>query len=634
MWIRNYSVPNRTTAILPQELPAATLAGLLLSAIPVLSHLGLAAPTPARVLEVTNAGRSTAYKVKAVLEASLPEILKPSGRPPSPPPAPRTDDPCLEISRKFLDYTYSHPGCVTGSPERRRYSDGFRHYALDLAAASPKLSLEAFAEAISVPLPTLKDWLSGEMSQVDPEMNLSAAHSPDPTLPQIETLLTEWARWNGTFKPFCRHVQFNLRLPFGVQLISDLLALHGVRHPRRRDGRSPDEVAIRDQFEAFFPNAQWVGDGKQIKVQVDDQVFVFNLELNVDTCSAALVGAAVTPTEDAEAVVLAFNDGVATTGEPPIAELLDNKPSNHTAPVVEALGDTLLIRATIRRPEGKGHVEGAFGLFEQALPPIELQLTSPEDLARQVLELQVISFARTLNYRPRKARGGKSRVELHRDHVPTPEEIAAAKAALKARLEKQEQARKTLASRQDPEKRELIQTALRRIGLEDPESHFLTAIARYPLEAILEGFATFEGKMAARTLPDGVDARYLLGIVRNIAEEREGLAIADALLAARIEFRDKTLSDLEKESSRRLDEFTREELLIDYVDHALKTGRIIDRLFWLDAAAGILEEVEDTPQKRHLLGLAAKRIHTTYAVPHKERLSMTRFLFSKAVLVA
>ena len=39
------------------------------------------------------------------------------------------------------------------------------------------------------------------------------------------------------------------------------------------------------------------------------------------------------------------------------------------------------------------------------------------------------------------------------------------------------------------------------------------------------------------TLPPGVDGRYLLGIVRNIEQQDEGLEITSALLRARAEAR-------------------------------------------------------------------------------------------------
>ncbi len=51
----------------------------------------------------------------------------------------------------------------------------------------------------------------------------------------------------------------------------------------------------------------------------------------------------------------------------------------------------------------------------------------------------------------------------------------------------------------------------------------------------VDGVASFEAKRRVGTLPDGVDARYVLGIVRNLSERREGVAVAEKLLRARLD---------------------------------------------------------------------------------------------------
>ncbi len=124
-------------------------------------------------------------------------------------------------------------------------------------------------------------------------------------------------------------------------------------------------MALRGAFETFFPHAQWIGDGTLLPVTIvgpgGPELHVFNLELDADAYSGAFVGAHVSLVEDSEAVITAFRDAVAETGKKPLALLLDNKPSNHTAEVDKAIGDTLRIRATPFRPENKAHVEGGFG---------------------------------------------------------------------------------------------------------------------------------------------------------------------------------------------------------------------------------------------------------------------------------
>jgi hypothetical protein len=61
----------------------------------------------------------------------------------------------------------------------------------------------------------------------------------------------------------------------------------------------------------------------------------------------------------------------------------------------------------------------------------------------------------------------------------------------------------------------LLDDGFARLGLLDPERHFRDAIASYPRDAVVDAIAIFAGTRTAGTLPDGVDARYLLGIINH-----------------------------------------------------------------------------------------------------------------------
>jgi transposase-like protein len=611
----------------PDVSPAVT-AGLLLAAHARLKQLNLPRPTVAQVLEATGAGRSRAYELKDAILALLPDLVRPVGRPRAPS-SPRPSADIAELSQQTVRFIADHPGAMCGGAARRRYSDDFRRFVLELCEQHRELDLAAIAEAVCVPLGTLKDWLRGGRAQTDPPADKDI-EAEQVTETRLQMLLEQWSRWQGPFTAFCNHVQYHLRIPYGRTLIASILEQHGVRLARKRPGRSPDEKALRAAFETFFAGAQWEGDGSPIEVQLGNQRFTFNLELMVDAHTDATVGISVRDEEDSAAVTEAFSDGVSTTGDPPLCLLLDNRPSNHTDGVDQCLGEsTLRMAATVRRPQNKAHVEGSFGLFCQRVPPLDLSAPSPRALARQVLMLVVTTFFRTLNHRPRRDRAGRSRVELYQADVPTAEQIEQARRALAERCRKQQQARETLAARTDPVVRRTLDDAFRRLGLQDPDSNIRAAIARYPLDAVVAGIATFEGKRAKQTLPPGVDGRYLLGIVRNIAQEDEGIAISEALLSERLAARDRILADLQ--ATR--DHVARASpdplaLLKALIDHALQADRRLDRLFWLQTAA---DHIQSQPQHRPLLRVAARRIHSTHAVPYGQRLAAVRLLAAKVV---
>lgn len=616
------SLAERLLSVCP-----VVVAALLLLARSLCVSLGLRAPTVTEIITKTGASRSSAYELVDVLSDLLPTLVPTRGRPPRPPPTSTPQS--ATLTRATLAYVMKHPGCVEAGESRQHYSDGFRRFVLDLRAEHAALQVEAFAEATHVPLGTLKDWLHGPASPADAPAP-TAPPRPAAQGPQMQTVLDAWPRWEGTFQGFCAHVREDLHVPFGRDLVTRILAVHGRRHRTRREGRRPDEVALRGTFRTFFPGAQWVGDGMQVPVVVDDLRFTFNLELHVDAHTGAFAGLSLRREEDTAAVVEALADGVETTGAAPIALLLDNRPSNHTPDVDAALGDTLRIRATPERPQNKAHVEGAFGLFSQVLPDLALDTRhGAEELARALVHLVTLVWARASNHRPRADRGGRSRAELYADSA-TDEQIEQARRELRETAERQERARRTLEARRRPEVLALLDTEFARLHLLDPERHIRLAIAGYPLDAIVDGLAIFDGKRLAKTLPEGVDARYLLGIVRNVAAKSEGEHMARRLFELRLEVRDTMLAGLvaARDTVR-----AGASALADCVERALATQSPLERTFWLDSLAEVIRS-RDPAQQESLFTTAAHRIEATFAVTPRERHDAIRALADRVIALA
>lgn len=616
-------IPQKLLSVCP--LPVAAI---LILARSVCVLLALPAPTIAQILAATKVSHSTAYKMHAVIVALLPTLLPRRGRPEktTPPLSPAS----APLTRAVLAYVMRHPGCVQQSDVRQHYSDGFRCCVLDLRAQHAALDVEAFAAAVEVPLGTLKDWLRATPAPVVTEP--VSPVRPDADGPQMQTVLDAWQRWQGSFVAFCEHVRGELRVPFGKSLIASILDVHGRRKKGTRGGRLPDEIALRDTFRTFFPGAQWVGDGMQLPVTIDGRTFTFNLELDVDAHTAAFTGASVRSEEDAAAVIEAFDDGVASTGNAPIALLLDNRPSNHTPEVDQAIGDTLRIRATPDRPQNKAHVEGAFGLFSQQLPEITLSTRDGQRAAASALACLVVKiWARTTNHRPRADRRGRSRVELYGD-TPSDAQIEEARQQLRQTAERQELARRTLLLRRRPEVIALLDEHFARLELLDPERHIRIAIAGYPLDAIVDGIAIFDGKRLAKTLPQDAGGRYLLGIVRNVAAKTEGEHIARTLFQLRLEARDTMLRSLIG-ARQVVCAKTNTTVMADCVDRALATHSPMERSFWLDALADALR-ARDPSELQSLFLAAARRIEATFAVDPRERHDAVRQLADRVVPLA
>ena len=585
---------------------------------------GLPHPAVGEITENLPGTRSSAYALVPRLREALALLARPAGRPARTPPEPAPP----QLATSVIAWLADHPGAFSGGPGHRRYSDDFRKFVLELLEKHKEIQLPVFAEATTIPLGTLKDWLAGGSAAIATK-NQAMPRRIDPCGPQIATVLEEYQRWQGGFRDFCDHVQHHCRLPLSRSIIAAILWGDGARTPQKRPGRSPDEDALRKRFHTLFPHAQWVADGWTVPIDVDGKTFVFNVELAVDAYSGAFTGVGISRFEDSEGVIAAYNDGIASSGVRPIALLLDNKACNHTDAVVEALENTLLIPATLQRPQNKAHVEGAFGLLQPTLDGLALHCgPTDESTAASFLRSLIITAGRSWNGRPRKDRNLRSRLDLLEDR-PTQDQIDAAKKELAELLARQREARETTARRQNPNVRALIALAYQRLDLQDPNGANLTATARYSLNAVAQGIAIFEGKRRAGTLKEGVGADYLLGIVRRVAEESENWEIALALWDWRTQAKDDVSERLER-SREAVDEKYEDddERLKNYIDKATTTQARNERFFWLSAAADL---ITDHDESEATFRLAARRIAATHKLRLHERNHATRFLAAKSI---
>jgi hypothetical protein len=610
-------------------------AALLLAARATAARFHLPQPKAAEILEATGATKSRAYEIARVIPAAIASLVRSPGRPlrPTPEPAPAAVD---ELQRKVIGYLIARPGCVTTGGSRHRYSDNYRRFVLDLAEQRGELDLGIFAEAVAVPLPTLHDWLRGgplEHEEQPPDDETIAAQ--DAADARIETILHEWELWTGPFIPFCDHLRDHHRIEWGRTAIASILEKVGVRFPRRRTGQRHDDGTLDGAFETFFPGAQWEGDGSSISIRIGQQTFTFNVELMVDADSSAEVGLSIRDEEDSAAVVEAFADGTETTGAPPLALELDGRPANHTGEVDQALGETIRIRSTPAKPQSNPHVEGSFGLFQQAAPSLVIDaVDDTRKLARQILALVIVTWARTLNHKPRTDCAGRNRVDIYREAEPTEEDVDRARKALRDRARRQERMLETLRTGRDPVVRAVIDELWQHLHLDDPRGKVRDAISSFPLDAVISGIAICQGKRDVGTLPHNADARYLFGVVRNVSNQREGQAITETLLRIRIEARDVMLRRLIVARDRLLASTPNAHALLrDAVYRAMDTKRLLDRLFWLDLVA---DTIRDQDPERHtdLVKAASRRIHASFAVPYPDRLAAVRFLADKVIPLA
>lgn len=610
--------------------PSVT-AGLLLATLPALKRLGLPCPTAAEVCDRLAVSRSQAYARAAEITALLPSLQKPIGRPAASVPG---EADVVTFMRDAIEYLYAHPGAVTRrGGSRLHYSDGYRAFVIETATRHSDLDRAAIAASLAIPRATLADWCASSPAEPlacreslacrEPEATgdappalSEAIPTQSPTDARIATIVDAWRRWRGGFAAFTDHVQRDLLIPWKRTRIGQVLKAYSNRVPTRRPGRCADEKALRDSFETFFPGAQWTEDGTPLAIWLDGERFVFNWELVVDTDTSALVGMDIRPVENADAVVSAFEDAVATTGARPLAVGTDNATENDGPGVAEALEDTVHIHATLGRPQNDAHVEGAFGLFQQSAPPLVIAGNTPQERAHDILRLLLTVWGRATNHRPMASRGGRSRALAYRDAAPTPEDIAAAKAAIDEIQRRRDRAEATRRARTHPAAIALLDAFFKRQGWDDPTGHLKDAIAGYPLSAVITAIATWDARAMDERLPGTADARYLLGIARNVSDEREARAFADALWKRRLEAKDAILVDLQRQRDTLTGDDTQR--LRTAVQRAIDAESAIERAVWRDAAGDVLRRAGPN-QRQPLWTTATSLIATAYRIPKRRR---------------
>jgi hypothetical protein len=461
---------------------------------------------------------------------------------------------CHAITSAVLEYRATHPGAWVDG-RRTVYSDGLRALVMSLAEANADLEQVALAGACRIPLATFKQWCA----QAQPNANASSAPPlvtnaqvpADPgaapvaiapraaessTIPtagfsfEMLRIIREYERWEGSLPAFVEHLRRHLDLHWGREHVTQLLHLAAARALLRRPPPAPSP---RGSSFRPPPGVQWTSDGKQVKVVIDGQTVEVAWQPMVDVGSTATVGEAVRANEDTAGVVAAFDEAVATTGDAPCALLLDNKACNTNQALRDALpDDTLLMHATLGRPQNKAVVEGKFGLFAQDLGPVVavVDTSTTERIALTVADAVTRAYAAGRNHRPRR-KDGKTPYELYRDRDRSPETIAAAMKILRAIKDRIDQRAAREAAGRDPRVLAAFEHACTRFGFED-DGDLRVCLKRLGIESIEEAIAIYAAKLRTGSLPvDADNLRYFVGIANHCQTDRELLCFEEELVA-------------------------------------------------------------------------------------------------------
>ncbi len=528
-----------------------------------------------------------------------------------------------ELLVAVLEYRLEHPGAVViHASGRATYNAGFKRFILNASDRFVGRD-EDFCRVVKVPWSTFMTWrqLDAKEPIISPQRPERRGVWPTGAQPNelARTVIDDYMRWEGKFGDFLRDASRRLGIApvavRGVLRIACMLAPNNIKPPRYRG------ATIKGT-----PGAIIVTDGKDIKVNLtaSGESRTFNWQGTVDQATACHLAVVVTPTEDAAAAGDAYMQAWEFLGRPPLALVHDQKPiywDTELRKLVEL--ETVMIPATLERPENKAVVEGQFGLFEQQVGTIVLDDTNTATLVMSAAREVLRAFTAASNHAARAELNGRSRAEAVRAACPDPKKDAALVASLKANHLRGRHRAAPLPTA--PVALALLDEAYANLGLTADDakgSRRPWLAATYEPAAIRQAVAIFGAMRAKGKLRGKYAERYLIKLIREsqveIDLEREG----DLLLKWAETERSSWLAELIKVAdAMRADTESPEEFVMELAEQALYGGIFLEKAFWEKA---LIEALSEAPT---LLGAVMTHTRRLYeASPDCRRQLMNRLV--------
>lgn len=522
----------------------------------------------------------------------------------------------LDLTVEMLSYQLDHPGSVLPQRGRTWYAPAFQRFVLTKKDHWLG-TLETFAEAVRVPLETIRDWLrkdrAHEMVKQEPKcLRKVPVNSSD----LVHLIAAAWQGWDGPTGAFLAHAARSFRIsPAQVKRVLIILGVISPR-PRRR-------FRYRGETHPLSPGSMLVTDGKRVDVELTGsrERIHFNWQAMLDQTTACDTASVVTNEECAAGVVEAYQRSLFTLGGVvPEALLHDNKPCYDDATLQQTIGDsgTTMIPATPARPENKAVIEGAFGLFEQRVGSICLDDSNRNSLIQSAIEEVLRAYTAATNSIPRIEFDGESRLRVLQESCPSYEQQQrdlSFLAGLKADHESSQRWKRP----PDPTSLDLLDAIFVRFDLldKDPKRSLRLYLARYEPTAIRRAAAIVCGKLHRNDIDRRWLHRYLVKVIQSQQDELDLERAAQELhQLCRIQNQSWT-SHEEREHQILVSEHDdTKELALAIAENAAHGGIPVQTTFWTEK---LLELIDNSP---YLAAAVTTHLVRLYEAPHQKRLAL------------
>jgi len=315
-------------------------------------------------------------------------------------------------------------------------------------------------------------------------------------------------------KNFTRMLTEKNDISLSSKTVGDILTANDLRSPQTRRKQPVFYQKLRQKI----PNGLVSIDGSEIQIHIDDQVIKLNLEMAVDTNTFAHTAFSISAHETSEEFIKVLESHRQQWGTP-VGIVCDSGSANLSDASMNFLNshDIKPVPAGPANPKGNGTIEGAFSQLKQVLGTIHLDTSSPEALAKSVLQTVVAVYVKMRNKLP-LVRQSKNPSECMANPVSD-------KYRHEVRQKLQNQINAKNFSNEDQPKIDLLYCLIKNMGIRADTAAIMRArktIAFYNMKSILDSEKAFV--KAVNRKKERLSLPYFFGILKRIQQEQDDQA--------------------------------------------------------------------------------------------------------------
>ena len=374
--------------------------------------------------------------------------------------------------------------------------------------------------ATMIPMSTLNSWDKG----FDDNMNLiivpdkrgkTGKVTIDTVKMIIETASNYQTKGNRIrLKTFTRMLTEEKKITLSSKTVGDILTANNLRSPETRKKRP----AFYQKLRQGIPNGLVSVDGSEIKIDIDGQIIKLNLEMAVDTNTFAHTAFSIADHETSEEFIKVIKAHCREWGTP-IGLVNDSGSANLSAVSLNFLDSKNIksVPSGPANPKGNGTIEGAFSQLKQVIGSIHIDTSSPEAMAKSVLQTIISVYIKMRNRLPLT------------NHLKMPAECMKIQVSEKSRDKVKDKLQNKIniknATGNDQAKLDILHCLIKNMKIEADAAAIARArktITFYNMEAILKSEKAFV--KAVNRKKQRLSLPYFFGILKRVQQDQDDQA--------------------------------------------------------------------------------------------------------------